>query len=96
VTEVPEQGKADFGLAGGSLEEIPPELAAGGTQGSAVVAVGQAEALGQAGQVPVVGAGLGRTAGMEVLHLDREGLGRRVAATAGHGRVLRSARRAKR
>jgi hypothetical protein len=58
--------------------------------------VGQAQALGQAGEVAVVGALLGRTAGMEVLHLDRGGLGRRVAATAWHGSTLRSARRAKR
>jgi hypothetical protein len=65
VTEVPEQGKAGLGLAGAGLEQTPQELAAGGTQGSAVVAVGQAQALGQAGQVPVVGARLRRAAGVE-------------------------------
>jgi len=88
VAEVPEQGKADFGVAGVGLKKTTAQVAAGGIQGAAVVTVGQGQALGQAGQVAVVGARLGRAAGMEVFHLDRNTLGRRVAATTWHGCIL--------
>jgi hypothetical protein len=96
VAEIPEQGKAGRGVPGIGMEELPAEAPAGGVQGAAVVTVVQGQAPGEAGQVAVEGPRFGRAARVELLHLGCETLGRWIATAAGHGRVLRSARRAER